>query len=92
VEKGYDKNCHDVLQYLTDLTLTLSSTAYTIPAQYLVVSDYNFYGKDFSCFIPIFNLKSVSGPVILGYPWLRTFYTSLNYETNTVSFAINKLN
>ena len=39
--------------------------------------------------MPVFNLGASEGPIVLGYPWFRAFFTQFDYGKNSVSFAAN---
>ena len=68
-------------QLMPSLTFNLNEKAFTIPPIGLCIDDSG------TAVIPI--QLDPKERVILGFPWLRAFYTSFNYSDKTVFFSPN---
>jgi len=76
--------CEDLHKDLKVLKLALDGTLYEIPpAGYLVQ-----YGPT-ACAAPVSVGDIVPGTIVLGAPFLRNFYSVMDYEHYTISFAVS---
>jgi hypothetical protein len=79
----YSTKCESVLQYFHDVTIVITRDKYTVPPE-----NYLYY-NGYSCYVYVVQLPEGSIYASLGQPFVRTFYTRLNYAPNLVYLGVS---
>lgn len=87
-------NCTQLAPLLKDLKIMLDGATYTIPPMgYLSNEDGAFEPPgEVKCWAPIEGLFDIEGIAILGDTFMRNYYSTFDYEANTVSLAVSSEN
>lgn len=85
---SYNKTCNEIVPYMKNLTIMMDGVQYTMPpAAYVLTPNPKMYKE--KCLIPVSPLPDSAGLAILGDTFIRNYYTSFDFDKNTVTFAPN---
>ena len=86
-------SCNQFKDKLSDITLTIDQTKYTLPAG-MTVRDVSDANGTAMCKVSIVYEGSFKGMmsevVLLGKPFLQNFVISIAYESYSISLGLNK--
>jgi hypothetical protein len=85
---SYNRTCNEIVPHMKNLTIIMDNTKYTMPPRAYVLKPNPKMYKE-KCLIPISPLPDSAGLAILGDTFIRNYYTSFNFDKNTVTFASN---
>ena len=77
--------CSNFSSELSELTFRLSNMSYSIPPAGYLLDNYGPH----ACAIAVSYISDTYNMYILGDPFIRSFYTAFDYETNQVMLAVN---
>ena len=76
-------SCSSVMSSFKNVTVVITRDKYRIPPENYLKNENDY------CFIHIRELLKDAQYAILGQPFMKTFYTHLNFEQNLVNFAVS---
>lgn len=79
------QTCDVFTPFLSPISFNLGQIKVTIPPNGYVLNNINGY----ACLIAVVNSGSNLQPYVLGDSFMRNFYTSFDYKTKEVSFAVS---